>query len=411
MTSRAIVLFPATVTADHLLLPIAGVPSLLRLVLCAQRAGIGEIILLGAQRYPAEIQQLLTRDPRLMSRLIWLEDQAWPTLLRSYPELEKEWWEGHLWVLPAGGVIDVRLLRDAVRRKSTRTIAVIEAWSETASGGDAAFCKISGEWLQSHMESSEDAALSSLLAHVLQRRDVEILPNRGLVCVPVAQETNRVLVERGLFRGAEGAADGWIDRHLNRRLSPWISYWLLRTPLTPNHVTLIAFAIGLFSALCFVQGSWVSGVAGALLLQWSAVIDCCDGEIARLKFLESTSGYYLDIVCDNIVHVAVFGGIAWASYQTSGQSYPLLLGGMAAFGTVMAFFVVLTTRHGRPHMRSAALDRFIDALTNRDFSLILVVCALSGTLPWVLWALAIGVNLFWPLALGLTWRAQRTAHG
>jgi 1L-myo-inositol 1-phosphate cytidylyltransferase / CDP-L-myo-inositol myo-inositolphosphotransferase len=148
-----------------------------------------------------------------------------------------------------------------------------------------------------------------------------------------------------------------------------------------------------------------------LLLQWSAVIDCCDGEVARLKFMESTSGYYLDIACDNLVHIAVFAGIAWGSYQDLGQTSSLLLGGLAAFGTTMAFLVVLTTRHGRPRMASATLDRLIDALANRDFSLMLVVCALTGTLQWFLWALAVGVNLFWPLVLGLARKAQRTAHG
>ena len=57
------------------------------------------------------------------------------------------------------------------------------------------------------------------------------------------------------------------------------------------------------------------------------------------------------------------------------------------------------------------LDRLIDALANRDFSLILLLCALTGTLQWFLWALAIGVNLFWLIVLGLARQAQRTAHG
>ena len=48
---------------------------------------------------------------------------------------------------------------------------------------------------------------------------------------------------------------------------------------------------------------------------------------------------------------------------------------------------------------------------NRDFSLILVLCALTGTLQWFLWAIAIGVNLFWLMVLGLARQAQRTAHG
>jgi hypothetical protein len=36
---------------------------------------------------------------------------------------------------------------------------------------------------------------------------------------------------------------------------------------------------------------------------------------------------------------------------------------------------------------------------------------LAGALPWFLWALAIGVNLFWLIVLGLARQAQRTAHG
>jgi phosphatidylglycerophosphate synthase len=261
------------------------------------------------------------------------------------------------------------------------------------------------------LQTSGDTPLSTLLGEVLQHGDSQRLPNQGLVCAPVVDETNRAAVERGLFKGLASTSDGWVDRHLNRQLSPWCSRQLLRLPVTPNQVTLVACAIGLLAALCFAHGSWASGVLGALLLQWSAVIDCCDGEVARLKFLESTSGYYLDLTCDNIVHVAVFIGIAWAGYQQLAQTHVLLLGGLAAFGTLMGFIMVLTTRHGRVRQASTALDRLLDALANRDFSLLLVICALTGTLQWFLWALAIGVNLFWLLVLGLARQAPRTSHG
>jgi phosphatidylglycerophosphate synthase len=219
------------------------------------------------------------------------------------------------------------------------------------------------------------------------------------------------VVERGLFAGLQSASGGWVDRYVNRRLSPRLSYWLLRTPLTPNQVTLMSLVVGLIAAFSFAQGGWLSGVAGALLLQWSAVIDCCDGEVARLKFLESPSGYYLDIACDNVVHVAVFAGMAWAGYKSLGHSYPLVLGGLAVFGTGMAFLVVLVTRRQRARHPSAALERLIDALTNRDFCVLVMLCALAGKLGWFLWALAIGVNLFWPIVLGLAWKARRTADG
>jgi phosphatidylglycerophosphate synthase len=411
MTARAIVLPPTTVAPDELSQPIAGVPALLRLLLTAQRAGIGEILLLGADRYPVGVQQSLMRDSRLMTCPIWLDDQPWSALLQTCPELEKEWWESDLWILPAGGVIDVQLLRDAVRQPSTDAVTVINAWPLPSPHGEAAFFRVSGAQLQPMVATSGDVALSSLLGDLPRHEEIERIPNRGLVCAPAVSKAQRPAVERGLFRGLKSGSDGWVDRYLNRNLSPWFSRWFLRLSLAPNHVTFVALTIGLLSAMCFAHGGWVSNVIGALLLQWSAVIDCCDGEVARLKFMESTSGYYLDIACDNLVHIAVFGGIAWASYQDLGQTSSLLLGGLAAFGTTMAFFVVLTTRHGRPRMASATLDRLIDALANRDFSLIVVVCALTGTLPWFLWALAVGVNLFWPLVLGLARKAQRTAHG
>jgi phosphatidylglycerophosphate synthase len=394
MSSRAIVLIPATTTPADLLQPIAGVPALL-----------------GVNRYPRSVQASLTRDSRLTARLVWLDDQPWSALVQTCSDLEKAWWEGDLWVLPAGGVIDATLLRNAVQQAGSRPIAVIDPDPRTSSMSVPPFFRVSGAWLQPVVQASGDVALSALLCEVPQNSDSERLSNHRLVCAPVVSETNRAAVERGLFEGLENASDGWVDRYLNRKLSPWFSRWFVRMPLTPNQITLMAWAIGLLAALCFAHGSWVSGVLGALLLQWSAVIDCCDGEVARLKFLESTSGYYLDITCDNIVHVAVFVGIAWSGYQELGQTHVLLLGGLAALGTLMGFIMVLATRHSRARQASAALDRLIDALANRDFSLILVLCALTGTLQWFLWALAIGVNLFWLLVLGLARQAQRTVHG
>jgi phosphatidylglycerophosphate synthase len=411
MTTRALVLVPTTATAADLMQLIAGVPALLRLLLSAQRAGIDEMFLLGANRCPTAVKESLAQDSRLVARLMWLEDQPWSALLQTHPELEKEWWEGELWILPAGGVIDVRLLGDVIQQEGARPLAVIDVEPQTSSPYATPFFRISGPWLHAIAEASGDAALSSLLCSLPQRGDVERLPNHGLVCVPLVSEANRTAVERGLGRGLESSGDGWVDRYLNRKLSAWISRGFLRTPLTPNQVSLMALAIGLLAALSFTHGSWLSGVVGATLLQLSAVIDCCDGEVARLKFLESTSGYYLDIACDNVVHVAVFAGIAWSSYQDLGRTYVLLLGGLVGFGTMMAFVVVLVTRHGRARHTSAALDRLIDALSNRDFSLLLVVCALTGTLDWFLWTLAIGVNLFWPTVLGRALRAHRTADG
>ena len=132
-------LFPVSATPADLLQPIAGVPALLRLLLCAQRAGIGEILLLGVNRYPRSVQTSLTRDSRLTARLLWLDDQPWSALVQACPDLEKAWWEGDLWVLPAGGVIDATLLRDAVQQADSSPIAVIDPEPRLSSSIRSAF--------------------------------------------------------------------------------------------------------------------------------------------------------------------------------------------------------------------------------------------------------------------------------
>ena len=222
-------------------------------------------------------------------------------------------------------------------------------------------------------------------------------------------ETNRDAVERGLFKGLE------FFRRLGGPLSESEAITMVQPMVCPyapdaQPGDLHCVAIGLLAAfkLCaWKLGQWrAGGVATAMVLRHRLLRR--RGRTPQV--LESTSGYYLDITCDNIVHVAVFVGIAWSGYQELGQTHVLLLGGLAAFGTLMGFIVVGHTTW--PCTASfGILDRLIDALANRDFSLILVICALTGTLQWFLWALAIGVNLFWLIALGLARQAQRTAHG
>ena len=106
--------------------------------------------------------------------------------------------------------------------------------------------------------------MSALLNDLPRRGDVAVIANGGLVCAPVVGAANRTAVERGLFRDLKSASDGWVDRYLNRQFSPWFSRWFLGVPLTPNQVTVIAFAIGLIAAFGFAHGRWFGGVVGAL---------------------------------------------------------------------------------------------------------------------------------------------------
>jgi phosphatidylglycerophosphate synthase len=212
--------------------------------------------------------------------------------------------------------------------------------------------------------------------------------------------------ERSLRQSLKGGADGFVDRYFNRKCSRWLTHWLLQTRLTPNAVTLVATVVGLAAAAAFFVGSYPAVIVGALLFQLSAILDCCDGEVARLKFMESPFGQQLDFILDNVVHIAIFAGIAWGVSHSTWGSWALLFGGLAIGGNIAGFAVVKAAMRIRTQMdpsRRARIDAILNTLATRDFSVVVLVFALINQTQWFLVLAAIGSNLFWPF---LAWQLR-----
>lgn len=220
-------------------------------------------------------------------------------------------------------------------------------------------------------------------------------------------------VERALLLSLENPRDGQVDTYFNRKVSRPITRWLLRTPLTPNHVTLLSGLVGILGALCFVPGGYWGPVLGALLLQFSVVLDCCDGEIARVKFMESPLGDWLDIVCDTIVSIAIFLGIGIAVWHNGTSQHALALGGLLALGGALAFpFVTLAEKtealaETHKSWENQTIQKLLSSLTTRDFSVVVGASALAGKLSWFLWGAALGAHVFW---LSLAWLLHRSGR-
>ena len=83
--------------------------------------------------------------------------------------------------------------------------------------------------------------------------------------------------------------------------------------MTPNQVTLISFAVGLYSAYQFSLGTFWSTFAGAVLLQLSIIVDCVDGELARYTRQFSQLGAWLDAITDRIKEYLVFFALAYGA--------------------------------------------------------------------------------------------------
>jgi 1L-myo-inositol 1-phosphate cytidylyltransferase / CDP-L-myo-inositol myo-inositolphosphotransferase len=205
--------------------------------------------------------------------------------------------------------------------------------------------------------------------------------------------------------------DGFFARHFDRRISGALSRILLRTPITPNQITIGVTLIGLGAGWLMAQPGTASKVWGSLVFLLTSILDGCDGEVARAKQMTSRLGGWLDLWGDNVVHVAVFYGLGLGLYRDTGRSLYLTLGTWAVIGTLASASLASfqTWRKGRSSFTSVAGDasgldqapawkrrlvQISDALARRDFVYAVVVLALMGWLPWFLWATAIGSNIY-----------------
>ncbi len=218
-------------------------------------------------------------------------------------------------------------------------------------------------------------------------------------------------VEKSLYSDLIKKTDGFMARHFNRKVSLAITRQLINTSVTPNRMSLISIGIGLIGALLISFPILLLQVFGALLFLLHSITDGCDGELARLKYMESRWGGLLDYWGDNIVHTAVFLAIGIAWEKATGSMIALWLSGFAIAGSLLAAGLVyaVTMRSEKDDgpvytstSRKEKKDRWVkiaDYLSRRDFIYLVVLLAIFGKLHWFLILAAIGAPVFFLFTL------------
>ena len=145
--------------------------------------------------------------------------------------------------------------------------------------------------------------------------------------------------ENWLLRAETGkASDGPVSRHLNRPISRRLTRYLVRTPLTPNQISLLSWGLCVSAAALFVLGGYPALALGGLIAQIASIIDGCDGEVARLKRLQSDFGGWFDAVLDRYADAFLLFGLLWHGYAASGNPATLFIGFAAITGSFMSSY-------------------------------------------------------------------------
>ena len=121
--------------------------------------------------------------------------------------------------------------------------------------------------------------------------------------------------ERWLLRGSGKARDGFVSRYLNRPISRMVSQFLLKTSMTPNLWTVLITAFPLIGFLFLIRGTYPGFVIGALLFNVHSILDGCDGEIARAKYLDSETGPGVDAFGDLIALLLFSLGLGFGLFR------------------------------------------------------------------------------------------------
>lgn len=136
---------------------------------------------------------------------------------------------------------------------------------------------------------------------------------------PIATPEDRAGAHELLYRLMVKPQDNAISRYVFRPVARRLSKVLVHTPITPNMLTmLVAAMIGVTCVLTATDDMRLV-IIGALIQASTGYIDCCDGEIARLKLMSSKFGAWLDTIVDEASTLAYMVAIGWHCHLVWGH--------------------------------------------------------------------------------------------
>ncbi|HEY1533957.1 MAG TPA: CDP-alcohol phosphatidyltransferase family protein [Polyangiaceae bacterium] len=122
-----------------------------------------------------------------------------------------------------------------------------------------------------------------------------------------------------------------IDVWVHRPLAYVLAWALYPTPVSPNAVTCCSILLGTAAGAWMLLRPPSQLYIAGLLIFLSAVFDCADGQLARMRKSSSPFGRMLDGIADLVVSIAVVLGSAWIIW---GKTTPPVWRGLLAVALV-----------------------------------------------------------------------------
>jgi len=386
---QAVIAIPESVaqtgeqTARKLLMQkICGVPLLIRTQVTAARAGANHIFLVFPENFSTEFIQECTQGVLqygVRAEAVRVSDFD-PQASSSWTRLNSELQDEFLWV-PWNWVTNKQFLT---------SLPLVS--------------KLSVDWKRPAYVSVHEVD-----------RDV---PQKSAEGVAVTSQQSAAAAERFLIARSGKVLDG-IHTSFNRRLCRPFVRLLSHTSITPNQVTFAGVIVSVFSAIAFAQGAYIQSVLGAVIFFVAGLFDEVDGMLARVKFMESPWGTWLEGFADGLSYLLLFGGITIGLRRHYGK-LAVVMGVALLVGAILALIVTSVGRRRAtsPDRPNEYLGRFYHLLEKDSANWIsrlvrevqafqkrgvmihyVLIFTMIGALPLVFLLSTLGAHLTWILSL------------
>ena len=151
-----------------------------------------------------------------------------------------------------------------------------------------------------------------------------------------------------IYRASKKKQDiNWFTEWIARPPAAVVVYLLRNTRITPNQITFGSAVVAAIACALFVAWpTWVGLIVAAAVFEFSFVLDCADGQLARHRKIASPIGHLLDFLMDELKAMLLFGCVAVRLWRQTGDERLLIVG--LAGGFCLASGIALTSFMRRP---------------------------------------------------------------
>lgn len=127
-----------------------------------------------------------------------------------------------------------------------------------------------------------------------------------------------------------------IEGRINRIFSIYFTWIFIKTPITPNHITILGVIVYFAGAAMFLFSDLKFYVLGLFLMFVSFILDACDGEVARYRASKgivskrNIGGDYVEPVSHDVMYAFYFLPLGIGASLKIGAFWPLIAAFVAA---------------------------------------------------------------------------------